>query len=50
VPSTQLATRRLLIPMHTVLDAELFAIYKALQLATSDESLQRKPVLMVSDS
>jgi hypothetical protein len=36
--------------MHTVLGAELFAIYKAVQLAIMDISLQNKPVLILSDS
>jgi hypothetical protein len=36
--------------MHTVLGAELFAIYQAVQLAIMDVSLQNKPVLILSDS
>jgi ribonuclease HI len=49
-PSTNLATGWLLNPVHTILGAELFAILKAMQLATTDESLQDKPVLILTDS
>jgi hypothetical protein len=50
VPSTQLAAGWLLNPMHTVLGAELFAIYQAVQLAIMDVSLQNNPVLILSVS
>jgi ribonuclease HI len=50
VPSTQLATGWLLRREHTVLGAELFAIHKAMQLATEDVSVREEPVLILSDS
>jgi ribonuclease HI len=50
VPSTQLATGWLLRQEHTVLGAELFAIHKAMQLATENGSLKEEPVLILADS
>jgi hypothetical protein len=50
IPSTQLATGWLLRREHIVLGAELFAIHKAMELATEDVSMREEPVLILSDS
>ncbi|XP_018008747.1 uncharacterized protein LOC108666391 [Hyalella azteca] len=50
IPSTQLATAWLLRQEHTVLGAELFAIYKAMQLVTENGSLKEKSILILTDS
>jgi hypothetical protein len=49
LPSTNLATGWLLNQVHTILGAELFAIFKAMQLATIDVSLKDKPILILTD-